>query len=78
VTIEDRLPLVLAYSRRQQPAHPARVQTILDLQAPQRLRAFSTAEVAAGALVVAHMNLPTGSERYAVECDPFTQVMRHG
>lgn len=40
VTIEDRLSRVLAYSRLQQHADPARVQTILDRQAPERLRAF--------------------------------------
>ncbi|HEY5856265.1 MAG TPA: helix-turn-helix domain-containing protein [Aldersonia sp.] len=37
VTIEDRLSRVLAYSRLQQHADPARVETILGRQAPQRL-----------------------------------------
>lgn len=40
VTIEDRLSRVLAYSRLQQHADPARVETILDRQAPERLRAL--------------------------------------
>ncbi len=40
VTIEDRLLRVLAYSRPQQRADPARVETILDRQAPERLRAL--------------------------------------
>lgn len=39
VTIEDRLSRLLAYSRLQQHADPARVQTILGRQAPQLLRA---------------------------------------
>jgi hypothetical protein len=38
VTIEDRLSRVLAYSRRQQHADPARVQTIMDRRAPEQLR----------------------------------------
>ncbi|TQM33488.1 PucR family transcriptional regulator [Nocardia bhagyanarayanae] len=40
VTIEDRLSRVLAYSRGQQHADPARVETILSRQAPQYLRAL--------------------------------------
>ncbi|EHB58382.1 putative transcriptional regulator, PucR family [Mycolicibacterium rhodesiae JS60] len=40
VTIEDRLARVLAYSTMQRHADPARVQTIMDRQAPERLRAF--------------------------------------
>ncbi|MFG1929683.1 PucR family transcriptional regulator [Mycobacterium sp. NPDC048908] len=40
VTIEDRLTRVLAYSRLQHHADPARVQTILDRQAPPGLREF--------------------------------------
>lgn len=40
VTIEDRLLRVLAYSRPQQQADPARVETILDRQTPERLRAL--------------------------------------
>ena len=40
VTIEDRLSRVLAYSRRQQHADPARVATIVERQAPEQLRAF--------------------------------------
>ncbi|OBA76782.1 PucR family transcriptional regulator [Mycobacterium sp. 1554424.7] len=39
VTIEDRLSRVLAYSRAQRHADPARVETILDRQTPERLRA---------------------------------------
>jgi hypothetical protein len=39
VTIEDGLSRVLAYSRRQRNADPARVSTILDRQAPPELRA---------------------------------------
>ena len=38
VTIEDQLSRVLAYSRLQQHADPARVQTILGRQAPQPLQ----------------------------------------
>jgi hypothetical protein len=38
VTIEDRLSRVLAYSRWQQHADPARVATILNRQTPSRLR----------------------------------------
>ena len=40
VIIEDRLSRVLAYSRLQQHADPARVATIVDRQAPEQLRAF--------------------------------------
>lgn len=40
VTIEDQLSRVLAYSRMQQHADPARVQTIMDRRAPEPLRAF--------------------------------------
>jgi DNA-binding PucR family transcriptional regulator len=40
VIIEDRLSRVLAYSRLHQHADPARVATILERQAPERLRAF--------------------------------------
>ena len=40
VTIEDQLSRILAYSRLQQNADPARVQTIMDRQAPERLREF--------------------------------------
>ena len=40
VIIEDRLSRVLAYSRRQQHADPARVATIVERQAPEQLRAF--------------------------------------
>jgi SPW repeat-containing protein len=40
VTIEDRLSRVLACSRLQQHADPARVQTIMDRQAPEPLREF--------------------------------------
>ena len=40
VTIEDRLLRVLAYSRLQQHADPARVATIMGRQAPEQLRAF--------------------------------------
>ncbi|MBP1820742.1 helix-turn-helix domain-containing protein [Mycobacterium sp. OAE908] len=40
VTIEDRLSRVLAYSRLQHQADPARVQTIMDRQAPSQLREF--------------------------------------
>lgn len=40
VIIEDRLSRVLAYSRRQQHTDPARVATIVERQAPERLRAF--------------------------------------
>ncbi|BBX33774.1 DNA-binding protein [Mycolicibacterium mageritense DSM 44476 = CIP 104973] len=39
VTIEDRRSRVLAYSRLQQHADPARAETILSRQAPERLRA---------------------------------------
>ncbi|GLZ06243.1 DNA-binding protein [Actinomadura sp. NBRC 104412] len=39
VTIEDRLSRVLAYSSLQQHADPARVETILGRQVPERLRA---------------------------------------
>ncbi|MDV3123958.1 helix-turn-helix domain-containing protein [Mycobacterium sp. 21AC1] len=39
VTIEDRRSRVLAYSRLQQHADPARAETILSRQAPARLRA---------------------------------------
>lgn len=39
VVVEDRLSQVLAYSRMQEDADPARVQTILDRRAPERLRA---------------------------------------
>ncbi|MDX1884744.1 PucR family transcriptional regulator [Mycolicibacterium sp. 120270] len=40
VIFEDRLARVLAYSRRQQNADPARVSTIMERQAPERLRKF--------------------------------------
>ena len=40
VIIEDRLSRVLAYSRGQQHADPARVATIVERQAPERLRDF--------------------------------------
>ncbi|MCV7228049.1 PucR family transcriptional regulator [Mycolicibacterium komossense] len=40
VTIEDPLSRMLAYSRLQQHTDPARVETILDRQAPERLRAL--------------------------------------
>jgi hypothetical protein len=40
VTIEDQLSRVLAYSRMQHHADPARVQTIMDRRAPERLHAF--------------------------------------
>ncbi|OBS03170.1 PucR family transcriptional regulator [Mycobacterium gordonae] len=40
VVIHDRLLQVLAYSRLQQDADPARVQTILGRQAPERVREF--------------------------------------
>jgi hypothetical protein len=40
VTIEDRLSRVLAYSKLQQHADPARVATIVGRQAPEQLRAF--------------------------------------
>ena len=40
VTIEDRLSRVLAYSRRQDHTDPVRVETILDRQLPERLRAL--------------------------------------
>ena len=40
VIIEDRLSRVLAHSRRQQHADPARVATIVERQAPENLRAF--------------------------------------
>ncbi len=40
VVIHDRLLRVLAYSRLQQHADPARVETILGRQTPERLRAF--------------------------------------
>jgi hypothetical protein len=40
VIIEDRLSRVLAYSRLHQHADPARVATILERQAPERMRAF--------------------------------------
>jgi hypothetical protein len=40
VIIEDRLSQVLAYSRRQQHADPARVATIIERQAPEQLRAL--------------------------------------
>ncbi|MET8869355.1 PucR family transcriptional regulator, partial [Nonomuraea sp. NPDC004580] len=38
VTIEDRLSRVLAYSRSQQAGDPARLETILARQVPERLR----------------------------------------
>jgi hypothetical protein len=40
VTIEDRMSRVLAYSKMQQRADPARVQTIMGRQAPEPLRAL--------------------------------------
>lgn len=40
VIIEDGLSRVLAYSRRQQHADPARVATIVERQAPAQLRSF--------------------------------------
>ncbi|MCV7378487.1 PucR family transcriptional regulator [Mycobacterium alsense] len=40
VTIQDRLLRVLAYSRLQQHADPARTATILDRRAPERVRAL--------------------------------------
>ncbi len=40
VIIEDRLSRVLAYSRRQQDADPARVATIVERQAPEQLRSL--------------------------------------
>lgn len=40
VTIEDRLSRVLAYSKLQQHADPARVATIVGRQAPEQLRVF--------------------------------------
>ena len=42
VIIEDRLSRVLAYSRLQQHADPARAATILERQAPEQLRDSST------------------------------------
>jgi hypothetical protein len=42
VTIEDPLSRVLAYSRLQHHADPARVQTVMDRQAPDELRALFT------------------------------------
>ncbi|OBK16903.1 PucR family transcriptional regulator [Mycobacterium asiaticum] len=44
VVIHDRLMQVLAYSRRQQHADPARVETILVRQTPERLRKFFEAD----------------------------------
>lgn len=43
VTIEDRLSQVLAYSRQQRYADPARAETILNRQAPEPLRAVIAA-----------------------------------
>lgn len=43
VTIEDRRSRVLAYSRLQQHADPARAETILSRQAPERLQAVFSA-----------------------------------
>ncbi len=43
VVIHDRLLRVLAYSRQQQHADPARVATILERQTPEQLRALFTA-----------------------------------
>lgn len=40
VTIEDRLSRLLAYSKLQEHADPARLATIMDRQAPEQLRAF--------------------------------------
>ncbi|MGV0602950.1 PucR family transcriptional regulator, partial [Mycolicibacterium pulveris] len=40
VTIEDQLARVLAYSRNQHNADPARVATIMDRQAPESLSEF--------------------------------------
>jgi hypothetical protein len=40
VVIHDRLLRVLAYSKLQQHADPARVQTILERQTPEQLRAL--------------------------------------
>ena len=40
VIIEDRLSRVLAYSRRQQHADPARVATIVERQTPKQLRSL--------------------------------------
>ncbi|BBY79488.1 helix-turn-helix domain-containing protein [Mycolicibacterium pulveris] len=44
VTIEDQLSRVLAYSRKQQNADPARVATIMDRQAPESLSEFFRAQ----------------------------------
>jgi hypothetical protein len=44
VTIEDRLSRVLAYSRLQEGIDPARVETILDRQLPQRFRTWFEAQ----------------------------------
>lgn len=44
VVIHDRLMQVLAFSRQQQHADSARVQTILGRQTPERLRAFFEAD----------------------------------
>jgi hypothetical protein len=63
VTIEDRLSRVLAYSRLQQHADPARAETILGRQAPERLRALFDARG-----VVKH--LAASDEPLFVAADP--------
>ncbi|HEY8371293.1 MAG TPA: helix-turn-helix domain-containing protein [Pseudonocardiaceae bacterium] len=63
VVIEDRLSRVLAYSSLQQQADPARLETILGRQAPERLRALFEARG-----VFAH--LATSDEPLFVEQDP--------
>ncbi|ONI92154.1 PucR family transcriptional regulator [Saccharothrix sp. ALI-22-I] len=63
VTVEDRLSRVMAYSRLQQGADPARSETILGRQAPDRLRALFDARG-----VFAH--LESSDEPLFVEPEP--------
>ncbi|WP_101949410.1 CdaR family transcriptional regulator [Mycobacterium sp. 3519A] len=62
VTIEDRLTRVLAYSRMQRHADPARVQTILDRQAPARLREFFDAQGVSAHLAASDQPLFVGPD----------------
>ncbi|MFG1699910.1 PucR family transcriptional regulator [Nonomuraea sp. NPDC049309] len=63
VTIEDRLSRVLAYSRSQQAGDPARLETILARQVPERLRELFEAR---GVLA----RLAASDEPIFVEPDP--------
>lgn len=63
VVIHDRLLRVLAYSRLQQHADPARVETILGRQTPEPLRALFEARGVLAHLAVARGGLASGGAR---------------